>query len=102
MWERRPFVASTVQTERNTTRKKKEKETRVSAHTLESESDELEEEEDESLELSEAMPVDSCRSTLSASTARSGRSCFRMLKAQMQPGFTSPVPQPCTFSWWFC
>lgn len=48
-----------------------------------SESDELEEEEDEeSLELSEAMPVDSCRSTLSASAARSGRSCFSTLKGQ--------------------
>lgn len=48
-----------------------------------SESDELEEEEDEeSLELSEAMPVDSCRSTWSASAARSGRSCFRTLKGQ--------------------
>lgn len=45
----------------------------------ESESEELEEDdEDESLELSEAMPVDSCRSTLSASTAMSGRSCFKI------------------------
>ena len=51
------------------------------AHT--SESDELEEDDDEeSLELSEAMPVDSCRSTLSANTAMSGRSCFRTLKPQ--------------------
>lgn len=49
-------------------------------HTSESESEELEDEEDEeSLELSEAMPVDSCRSTLSASAAKSGRSCFRIL-----------------------
>ena len=49
----------------------------MQAHT--SESDELEE-EDESLELSDAMPVDSCRSTLSARAARSGRSCFRTLR----------------------
>lgn len=45
----------------------------------EAESDELEEEDDEeSLELSDAMPVDSCRSTLSASAASSGRSCFKI------------------------
>lgn len=55
---------------------------RVSALTSESESDELEEDDEESLELSEAMPVDSCRSTLSASAARSGRSCFRILRQQ--------------------
>lgn len=49
-------------------------------HTSESELEELEEEDDEeSLELSEAMPVDSCRSTLSARTAKSGLSCFRIL-----------------------
>lgn len=48
--------------------------------TSELESDELDEDEDEeSLELSEAIPVDSCRSTLSARTARSGRSCFKIL-----------------------
>lgn len=46
----------------------------------ESESDELELEElDESLELSEAIPVDSCRSTESARTASSGCSCFKIL-----------------------
>lgn len=45
-----------------------------------SELEEPEEDEDEeSLELSEAMPVDSCRSTLSARAAKSGRSCFRIL-----------------------
>lgn len=45
----------------------------------ESESDELELEElEESLELSEAMPVDSWRSTASASTASSGCSCFKI------------------------
>lgn len=49
-------------------------------HTSESELEELEEEDDESLELSEAMPVDSCRSTLSARAAISGRSCFRILE----------------------
>lgn len=50
-------------------------------HTSESESEELEEEEEEeSLELSEAMPVDSCRSTLSARAAKSGLSCFRILE----------------------
>lgn len=48
--------------------------------TSESESDELELEElEESLELSEAIPVDSCRSTESASTANSGCSCFKIL-----------------------
>lgn len=46
----------------------------------ESESDELELEElEESLELSEAMPVDSWRSTASARTASSGCSCFKIL-----------------------
>ncbi len=55
----------------------------VLARTSESESDELEDDDDEeSLELSDAMPVDSCRSTLSASAARSGLSCFRILKQQ--------------------
>lgn len=45
----------------------------------ESESDELELEElEESLELSEAMPVDSWRSTASARTASSGCSCFKI------------------------
>lgn len=48
--------------------------------TSESESDELELEElEESLELSEAIPVDSCRSTESARTANSGCSCFKIL-----------------------
>lgn len=51
--------------------------------TSESESDELELEElDESLELSEAIPVDSCRSTESARTASSGCSCFKILRDQ--------------------
>lgn len=51
--------------------------------TSESESDELELEElEESLELSEAMPVDSWRSTASARTASSGCSCFRILKGK--------------------
>ena len=51
------------------------------ALTSESESDELELEElEESLELSEAMPVDSCRSTESARTASSGCSCFKILR----------------------
>lgn len=45
----------------------------------EPEEEEEEEEDEESLELSEAMPVDSCRSTLSAKAARWGRSCFRIL-----------------------
>lgn len=54
--------------------------------TSELESEEEEEDEDEeSLELSEAMPVDSCRSTLSASAARSGRSCFRTLRHKQTP-----------------
>lgn len=45
----------------------------------ESDSDELELEElEESLELSEAMPVDSWRSTASARTASSGCSCFKI------------------------
>ena len=49
--------------------------------TSESESDELELEElDESLELSEAIPVDSCRSTESARTASSGCSCLKILR----------------------
>ena len=49
--------------------------------TSESESDELELEElEESLELSEAIPVDSCRSTESARTANSGCSCFKILR----------------------
>lgn len=61
---------------------------RVIEHTSESESDELEDDDDEeSLELSDAMPVDSCRSTLSASAARSGRSCFKILKQQIQTDF---------------
>lgn len=48
--------------------------------TSESESDELELEElEESLELSEAIPVDSWRSTESARTASSGCSCFKIL-----------------------
>lgn len=48
--------------------------------TSESESDELELEElEESLELSEAIPVDSWRSTESARTANSGCSCFKIL-----------------------
>lgn len=48
--------------------------------TSESESEELELEElDESLELSEAIPVDSCRSTESAKAAKSGCSCFKIL-----------------------
>lgn len=51
--------------------------------TSESESDELELEElEESLELSEAMPVDSCRSTESARTASSGCSCFKILETR--------------------
>lgn len=51
--------------------------------TSESESDELELEElEESLELSEAMPVDSWRSTASARTASSGCSCFKILKGK--------------------
>lgn len=59
----------------------------VLAHT--SESDELEDDDDEeSLELSDAMPVDSCRSTLSASAARSGLSCFKILE---QPRGQNPV-----------
>lgn len=53
--------------------------------TSESESDELELEElDESLELSEAIPVDSCRSTESASTANSGCSCLKILRDKTQ------------------
>lgn len=49
--------------------------------TSESESDELELDElEESLELSEAIPVDSCRSTESARTASSGCSCFKILR----------------------
>ncbi|MEQ2195645.1 hypothetical protein XENOCAPTIV_016219 [Xenoophorus captivus] len=61
----------------------------VSGPTSELESDELDDEEDEeSLELSDAMPVDSCRSTLSASVARSGRSCFKILEQPIQTGFT--------------
>lgn len=52
----------------------------VKSITSESESEELELEElEESLELSEAMPVDSCRSTESAKAAKSGCSCFRIL-----------------------
>lgn len=48
--------------------------------TSESESEELELDElEESLELSEAIPVDSCRSTESAKAASSGCSCFRIL-----------------------
>lgn len=67
----------------------------VCAHTSESESDELEDEDDdESLELSDAMPVDSCRSTLSASAARSGRSCFRILKQQKKPPLAQPARSP--------
>lgn len=51
--------------------------------TSESESEELELEElDESLELSEAMPVDSCKSTESANAASSGCSCFRILEGE--------------------
>lgn len=51
--------------------------------TSESESEELELEElEESLELSEAMPVDSWRSTASARTASSGCSCFKILKGK--------------------
>lgn len=58
--------------------------------TSESESEELELEElDESLELSEAIPVDSCRSTESARTASSGRSCFRILRHK----------KPCSQCW---
>lgn len=58
--------------------------------TSESESDELELEElDESLELSEAIPVDSCRSTESARTASSGRSCFKILRHK----------KPCSQCW---
>lgn len=53
--------------------------------TSESESEELELEElEESLELSEAMPVDSCKSTESAKAANSGCSCFRTLEEQKQ------------------
>lgn len=52
----------------------------VKSITSESESEELELEElEESLELSEAIPVDSCRSTESAKAAKSGCSCFRIL-----------------------
>lgn len=62
--------------------------------TSESESDELELEElEESLELSEAMPVDSWRSTASASTASSGCSCFKILKGKRY------CSQGCD-SWW--
>lgn len=51
--------------------------------TSESVSEELELEElEESLELSEAMPVDSWRSTASAKTASSGCSCFKILKGK--------------------
>lgn len=66
----------------------------VGAHTSESESDELEEEEDEeSLELSDAMPVDSCRSTLSASAAMSGLSCFKILQQPLQTELTQLFQQ---------
>lgn len=52
----------------------------VKSITSESESEELELDElEESLELSEAIPVDSCRSTESAKAANSGCSCFRIL-----------------------
>lgn len=50
----------------------------VASHT--SESEELEDEDEESLEESDAMPVASWRSTLSASAAKSGLSCFKMLR----------------------
>lgn len=62
--------------------------------TSESVSEELELEElEESLELSEAMPVDSWRSTASARTASSGCSCFKILKGKRY------CSQGCD-SWW--
>lgn len=62
--------------------------------TSESVSEELELEElEESLELSEAMPVDSWRSTASARTASSGCSCFKILKGKRYGS------QGCD-SWW--
>lgn len=68
----------------------------------ESESDELELEElEESLELSEAMPVDSWRSTASARTASSGCSCFKILKGKRQcsQGCDSCWQHPLTVTW---